>query len=92
MVEVEQTPLPGVGVRYDFRTAAGRQLGLVVHRDEAVELVVYAEEDPDSVAESVVLQPEERAVLVELLALPPGESDLGARTHHRRWQLTEDDA
>ena len=91
-MEVEQTPLPGVGVRYDFRTAAGRQLGLVVHRDEAVELVVYAESDPDSVAESVVLQPEERAGLVELLALPPGESDPGARTHHRRWQLTEDDA
>ncbi len=90
-MEVEQTPLPGVGVRYDFRTAAGRQLGLVVHRDELVELILYAEDDPDLVSEAVTLQPEERAGLVELLALPPGESDPTARTHHRRWQLTEDE-
>lgn len=89
-MEVEQTPLPGVGVRYDFRTDAGRQLGLVVHRDGLVDLIVYARDDPDLVAESVVLQPEERAALVELLALPPGESDAAARTHHRTWQLTED--
>ncbi len=89
-MEVDQTPLPGVGVRYDVRTAAGRQLGLVVHRDEVVELVVYAQDDPDLAAESVVLQPEERAGLVELLALPPGGADPDARTHTRRWQLTED--
>ena len=91
-MEVEQTPLAGLGVRYDFRTAAGRQLGLVVRRDEVVELVVYAKDDPDLAVESVVLEPEERAGLVELLALPPGEADPGVRTHHRRWQLTEDDA
>ena len=91
-MEVEQTPLPGVGVRYDFATAAGRRLGVVVHRDGPVELVVYAEDDPDLVAESVALQPQERAGLVELLALPPGDSDPGARSHHRVWQLTQDNA
>ena len=84
--------MPGVGARYDFRTAAGRQLGLVVHREGPVDLVVYAEDDPDLVAESVTLQPEERAALVELLAVPPGEADPGSRTHHRTWQLAEDDA
>ncbi|SOC53651.1 hypothetical protein SAMN05660748_0010 [Blastococcus aggregatus] len=89
-MEVEQTPLPGVGIRYDFATAYGRRLGLLVHRDERVDLVVYAENDPDIVAESVTLQPQERAVLVELLALPPGEDDPESRTHHRTWQLTED--
>ena len=90
-MEVEQTPLPGVGVRYDFQTSAGRQLGLVVHRDDSVELVVYARDDPDLVVESAVLQPDERAGLIDLLALPPGESHRSTRTHHRRWQLTQED-
>ena len=90
-MDVEQTPLPGVGIRYDFATAAGRQLGLVVHRDGRVELFVYAEDDPDTTSESVMLQPQERAVLVELLAQPPGQADPQARTHHRVWQLSEDE-
>ena len=89
-MEVEQTPLPGVGVRYNFATSAGRRLGLVVHRDGVVDLIVYAEDDPDTVAESASLEPQERAALVELLALPPGEGDPQSRTHHRTWQLTED--
>jgi TrkA domain protein len=87
--DVEQTPLPGVGVRYDFATAVGRRLGLVVHRNGSVDLVVYAEDDPDEVSESVTLRPEDRAALVELLAVPPGD-DPGARIHHRTWRLTED--
>ena len=33
MAQVEQTPIPGVGVRYDFATAEGRRLG-VVHRQD----------------------------------------------------------
>lgn len=89
-MEVEQTPLPGVGIRYDFATSSGRRLGLVVHRDERVDLIVYTEDDPDMVGESLALEPHERAALVELLALPPGEDDPGSRTHHRTWQLTED--
>ncbi len=40
MGDVEQTPLPGVGIRYDFATDGGRRIGLVVHRDDTVELVV----------------------------------------------------
>ena len=91
-MQLEQTPLPGVGVRYDFRTGDGRQVGIVLHRDGRADLVVYADDDPDSVAESVSLQPEERQALAELLAVPPGEHDPQARTHHRVWQLSEDDA
>ena len=90
-MEVEQTPLPGVGVRYDCRTSQGRQVGLVLHRDGSAELVVYAQDDPDEVAEAVILQPEERQALADLLAVPPGEDDPQARTHHRVWQLSEDD-
>jgi hypothetical protein len=32
MEEVSETKLPGVGVRYDFVTAAGQRIGVLVHR------------------------------------------------------------
>ncbi|HZO65140.1 MAG: hypothetical protein ACRDP9_14460 [Kribbellaceae bacterium] len=75
-MHVEKALLPGVGTRYDFTTAAGRQVGVVARRDGTTELVVYAEDDPEYVAESVILQSEERATLVELLMLPPDPTDL----------------
>ena len=89
-MELQQTPLPGVGTRYDFCTAGGRQVGLVLHRDGRADLVVYGEQDPDQVVESVPLEPEERQALGDLLSVPPGEGDAQARTHHRVWQLTEE--
>ena len=80
-MRVKETLLPGVGICYEFRTAAGRQVGVVARRDGTTELVVYAEDDPEYVAESVMLQPDERATLVELLTAPPGPSDPLGHTH-----------
>ena len=91
-MDIEQTPLPGIGLRYDFTTAAGSRAGLVLHRDGTAELVVYAQDDPDVVAECLSLRPEERQALAELLAGPPGEDDPDSRTHQRTWQLTQDTA
>jgi TrkA domain protein len=88
-VAVEQTPLPGIGMRYELPTATGRRLGLVVHRDGNADLLVYDAEDPDAAMVSVSLEPHERAVLAELLAVPPGE-DAAGRTRHRVWQLSEE--
>jgi TrkA domain protein len=76
-------------MRYDFAAESGRRLGLIVHRDRSVELLVYAHDDPDEVAESLWLSPEDRASLVELLAMPPG-TDPGGRTHHRTWRLADE--
>jgi len=81
-MRVEQTLLPGVGTCYEFRTAAGRQVGVVARRDWMTELVVYAEDDPEYVAESVMLQPDERATLVELLSVSPEPPDHLGRTEH----------
>ena len=66
-MEVFETPLPGIGVRYEFTTAAGDRVGLVARRDTRRELVVYDEEDVDATRASVELTGEESAVLVELL-------------------------
>jgi hypothetical protein len=51
VMRVEQTPLPGVGIRYDFCTAAGRQVGVLVRRDGNADLIVYAADDPEYVIE-----------------------------------------
>jgi TrkA domain protein len=67
---VEETPLPGIGVRHDFETAAGRRIGVVSHRDGRRELVVYDARDPDACIAQVRLVPEEAEALAEILGAP----------------------
>jgi TrkA domain protein len=66
-VDVERTPLPGIGLRHVFTTARGRRIGVVSHRDGRRDLVIYRRDDPDSAAEAVVLSAEEANGLAELL-------------------------
>jgi TrkA domain protein len=65
-VEVFETPLPGVGVRYDFETDDGERLGVVVRRDGRRDLLLYSHDDPDACSNVVTLDAEESAALVEL--------------------------
>ncbi|MEX0847641.1 MAG: cation:proton antiporter regulatory subunit [Ilumatobacteraceae bacterium] len=65
-MELFETPLPGVGVRYEFTSAAGDRLGVVVRRDGRRDLVLYDEADPDACRDTVTLTGEESAALVEL--------------------------
>jgi TrkA domain protein len=66
-MEVFETPLPGIGSRYEFTTAAGHRLGIVVRRDRRRELALYDEDDPDSCRATIELTGEESSLLVELL-------------------------
>jgi len=66
-VEIFETPLPGVGIRYEFTSAAGDRLGVVVRRDSRRELVFYDDRDPDRCRDLVELTGAEAATLVELL-------------------------
>lgn len=66
-MEIFETPLPGVGVRYEFVTERGRRMGVLVHRDGHRELLVYDKEDEDSCSDVVDLEHGESAGLVELL-------------------------
>lgn len=66
-MEVFETRLPGVGVRYEFATDAGDRLGVVVRRDGMREVAVYDGDDPDKCRAAVTVAPSEAAVLVELL-------------------------
>jgi TrkA domain protein len=67
-MDVNETPLPGVGLRYDFTTRSGRQIGVVSHRSGRRDLLLYDRKDPDTCQEVVQLTEDEAHTLAELLA------------------------
>ncbi|AQZ64258.1 Potassium channel TrkA, possible KefG analog required for KefB activity [[Actinomadura] parvosata subsp. kistnae] len=69
-MEVEQTALPGIGLRHDFTTRKGQRVGVVSHRTGRRDLVIYDKEDPDAVCQTVKLNDEEADALAELLGAP----------------------
>jgi TrkA domain protein len=69
-VDVEVTPLPGIGVRQDFMTRSGRRIGVISYRDGRSELVVYRSDDPDAAASSIPLSSGEATTLASLLGAP----------------------
>jgi TrkA domain protein len=69
-VEVEETPLPGIGLRHDLVVRAGQRLGVVSQVNGDRELVLYDREDPDACLAVVRLTPDEAGALAELLGAP----------------------
>ncbi|MCK2219134.1 cation:proton antiporter regulatory subunit [Actinomadura sp. ATCC 31491] len=69
-MEVEQTALPGIGLRHDFTTRAGQRVGVVSHRTGRRDLVIYDKDDPDRACQTVKLNDEEADALAELLGAP----------------------
>nr|QEO73572.1 hypothetical protein [uncultured bacterium] len=69
-VNVEVTPLPGIGTRQDFATRAGRRIGVISHRDGKFDLIVTRQDDPGTSVASIPLAPEEAATLAGLLGGP----------------------
>lgn len=67
MADVDETPLPGLGIRYDFNTDAGDRLGVLVHRTGRRDVFVYSADDPDECVISVTLRPDDARTLAELL-------------------------
>lgn len=66
-MKVEETPLPGIGVRKDIVTASGRRIGTVIQRDGETELIVSRADDPDACLASIPLTSEEASTLGNLL-------------------------
>ncbi|MFJ8916864.1 cation:proton antiporter regulatory subunit [Amycolatopsis sp. NPDC102389] len=69
-MNVEVTPLPGIGVRKDFATRNGRRVGVVTHRDGHVELILSKTDDPDACLASLPLTTDEAGALANLLGAP----------------------
>ncbi len=67
MALVEETRLPGVGVRYEFTTEAGDRLGVLLHRSGRRELLLYDRDDPDRCRFVLRLGEDDTHALVDLL-------------------------
>ncbi len=77
MADVEETRLPGVGIRHDFVTAGGRRIGLLSHLSGHRELLIYDSGDPDSCRELIELDEDDGRVLAELLGADRVTEHLG---------------
>jgi TrkA domain protein len=71
MPEVSETPLPGVGVRHEFRTVGGERIAVVTHRTGRRELAIYDKADPDACTTVLHLNPDDTRTLAELLGASP---------------------
>lgn len=69
-MELVETLLPGVGIRYELTTRSGALLGLVVQREGAVDIAVYDQRDPDRAREVVRLDGDEAAAVADVLGAP----------------------
>ncbi len=67
MSEVRETKLPGVGVRHEFTTENGADIGVLVHHDGRREILVYDSEDPDKCSTIVSLSAGDTRTVSELL-------------------------
>ncbi len=67
MTEVRETQLPGVGVKHDFTTDDGRDVGVLVHKDGRRDIVVYDAVDPDSCSLQMSMSAADTRTLAELL-------------------------
>lgn len=67
MPKIEETSLPGVGMRHDFTAEDGSRIGVVHHRTGRRELFVCSSDDPDAVTVSLNLTDDDSHALSEAL-------------------------
>jgi TrkA domain protein len=67
MTTINQTALPGVGIRYDFETKSGDQVGVIAHHSGRYDFLVYDRYDPDACVLALPLEAEDAHTVTELL-------------------------
>jgi TrkA domain protein len=67
VTEIDEVKLPGVGVRYEFKTAEGNRIGVISHRSGLREIYVSRRDDPDEFGRVLGLSPDDARTLAELL-------------------------
>ena len=58
-VELRETRLPGIGVKYGFRTAEGGRLAIVLHNDGVREIYFFRQEHADDPSAVIRLDDDE---------------------------------
>lgn len=69
-MDVTQTLLPGVGLRYEFTNSAGERIGVIAHRGGDCEVLVYGDRDPDRAQRVFQLNAAEADALAQILGAP----------------------
>lgn len=69
-MDISETLLPGVGMRYEFETRAHQRVGVIVYRDGKSEILGYRRDDPDACTTLLELEPSEAEAVAELLGAP----------------------
>jgi TrkA domain protein len=64
---IEETSLPGVGLRHEFTAEDGSRVGVIHHKTGRRELFVCPPEDPDAVLVNLSLSDEESHALADAL-------------------------
>jgi TrkA domain protein len=70
VVDVTETLLPGLGIRYEFTTRNSDRVGVIAFRDGAIEIVVYEHDDPDASRVVLRLTEDEADTVAEILGAP----------------------
>jgi TrkA domain protein len=81
MADVEETLLPGVGVRYEFVTSQGDRLGVLVRHGERRDLFAASAQDPDAFDTFARLDVDDAHTLADLLGVPHIGSQLNVVEH-----------
>lgn len=82
-MDIYETPLPGVGVRYEFTAEGGDHVGVVIRRDGKRDIALYDREDPDACRGTVELSEGDAGKLAELL----GGTNITARLEDLRHSI-----
>ena len=69
-MDIEETRLPGIGLRHDFVVRSGQHIGVVSQTNGDRELFLYDRADPDACRAVLHLKPEEAATVAEFLGAP----------------------
>ena len=69
-MDVNETLLPGVGLRYEFDNADGDRIGVIAHRKGDFEVLVYAANDRDQGRRVFRLTEREAETLAQILGAP----------------------
>jgi TrkA domain protein len=71
MSKIEETRLPGVGVRFDFVSEQGQRVGVVHHRGGRREIFIAPADDPDTAEMVLDLNDDDAHTLVDVLGVSP---------------------
>ncbi|HUH07938.1 MAG TPA: TrkA C-terminal domain-containing protein [Egibacteraceae bacterium] len=81
MADIQESPLPGVGVRRDFLTKAGERIGVLAHQTGERDLLIYDRDSPENCREIRRLDPSDSRALAGLLGAPVS-GDAVSRLQH----------